>query len=387
MFVIDQAGNRQPARVLLDAGSQINLCTESFAKKLRLNLTKSNIPITGINNTACCATKLASIRIISRYQRFSFQATCAVLSALTHKLPAQSFDINQFNVPDNVYLADPQFNISADIDILLGAQFYLDLILPNKYVRGSHFPTIQETKLGYILAGNLPKHCHYKGPAVSFLARNNDSQILASLEKFWETETIPDNTPINNESACEEHFVKSTHRNQEGRFVVALPFKSDNPQLGESYATAEARFLSLERRFMRDSKLARDYANFIQEYKDLGHMTLIDNCSINSGVSNTYYLPHHAVFKHSSSTTKLRVVFDGSSKTTNGLSLNDILLVGPNVQQDLFSILLRFRMHNYVLIADIEKMYRQILVAEKDCHYQRILWRDSPLEQFKHRCV
>ena len=115
-------------------------------------------PITGINNTACYATNLASIRIISRYQRFSFQATCAVLSALTHKLPAQSFDINQFNVPDNVYLADPKFNISSDIDILLGAQFYLDLILPNKYVRGSHFPIIQETKLGYILAGNLPKH-------------------------------------------------------------------------------------------------------------------------------------------------------------------------------------------------------------------------------------
>ena len=90
------------------------------------------------------------------------------------------------------------------------------------------------------------------------------------------------------------------------------------------------------------------------------------------------------MFKHSSLTTKLRVVFDGSSKTTNGLSLNDVLLVGPNVQQDLFSILLRFRTHKYVLIADIEKMYRQIRVADEDCHYQRILWRDSPLEPLRH---
>ena len=63
--------------------------------------------------------------------------------------------------------------------------------------------------------------------------------------------------------ACEEHFVKSTHRNEEGRFVVSLPFKSDNPQLGESYGSAEARFLRLERQFMRDSKLAHEYANFI----------------------------------------------------------------------------------------------------------------------------
>ena len=88
-----------------------------------------------------------------------------------------------------------------------------------------------------------------------------------------------------------------------GRFVVSLPFESDNPQLGESYATAEARFLSLERRLKRDSELAREYANFIQEYRDLGHMALVDDCSVNSRVSNTYYLPHHAVFKHSSSTT------------------------------------------------------------------------------------
>ena len=94
--------------------------------------------------------------------------------------------------------------------VLLDVYKRQDLILANKYVRGSHFPIIQETKLGYILAGNLPKHCRYKGPAVSFLARNNDGQILESLEKFWETETIPDNAPINNESACEEHFVKST---------------------------------------------------------------------------------------------------------------------------------------------------------------------------------
>ena len=69
--------------------------------------------------------------------------------------------------------------------------------------------------------------------------------------------------------------------------MVSLPFKPDNLHLGESYTNAEARFLNLERRFRRDAKLARDYADFIKEYKDLGHMTLIDDCAINSGASNT----------------------------------------------------------------------------------------------------
>ncbi|XP_029054752.2 uncharacterized protein LOC114882037 [Osmia bicornis bicornis] len=90
-----------------------------------------------------------------------------------------------------------------------------------------------------------------------------------------------------------------------------------------------------------------------------------------------FYLPHHAVIKPSSTTTKLRVVFDGSAKTSNGLSLNDALMVGPTIQDDLFSLLLRFRMHAFVITGDIEKMYRQFLVRAEDRAYQRILWRDD----------
>jgi hypothetical protein len=62
-----------------------------------------------------------------------------------------------------------------------------------------------------------------------------------------------------------------------------------------------------------------EYSKFIQEYLQLNHMQLIKTTPKNDAV----YLPHHAVVKESSSTTRLRVVFDGSAKTTNGLSLND----------------------------------------------------------------
>ncbi|XP_075210146.1 uncharacterized protein LOC142317990 [Lycorma delicatula] len=99
--------------------------------------------------------------------------------------------------------------------------------------------------------------------------------------------------------------------------------------------------------------------------------------------SEVFYLPHHAVFKETSLTTKLRVVFDGSAKSSNGLSLNDTLIIGPKVQQDLFSIILRFRVHNYVITSDITKMYRQILVTQ-DSNLQRILWRENPEQDLKH---
>jgi hypothetical protein len=99
-----------------------------------------------------------------------------------------------------------------------------------------------------------------------------------------------------------------------------------------------------------------------------------------------FFLPHHAVFKESSTTTKTRVVFDASAKRTTGVSLNDVLMVGPKIQQDLISIVLRFRMHIYAMTTDISKMNRQIRVHPEDYDLQRILWRkssDEPLKQYQ----
>ncbi|XP_043604824.1 uncharacterized protein LOC122577568 [Bombus pyrosoma] len=90
-----------------------------------------------------------------------------------------------------------------------------------------------------------------------------------------------------------------------------------------------------------------------------------------------YYLPHHGVIKASSETTKLRVVFDGSATTSTGVSLNDALYTGPKLQEELVDILLRFRLYQYVLTGDIEKMYRQFLVRPEDRRYQKIVWRNE----------
>ncbi|XP_058840617.1 uncharacterized protein LOC131696100 [Topomyia yanbarensis] len=98
-----------------------------------------------------------------------------------------------------------------------------------------------------------------------------------------------------------------------------------------------------------------------------------------------YYLPHHGVEKAESTTTKLRVVFDASCRTDTGISLNQALMVGPVIRK-MLSIILRFRMHRYVIIADIEKMFRKIRVHPSDYPLQRILWRCSssqPLRTFE----
>ncbi|XP_023314005.1 uncharacterized protein LOC111693517 [Trichogramma pretiosum] len=116
----------------------------------------------------------------------------------------------------------------------------------------------------------------------------------------------------------------------------------------------------------------------MDEYLSMGHMTLCDDNE------DGYYLPHHAVIKESSETTKVRVVFDASAKTTTGISLNDTLMIGPTIQNTIFEQILKFRIHRIVVTADIAKMYRQILIHPEDRKFQKIFWfHDVKIKAFQ----
>ena len=99
---------------------------------------------------------------------------------------------------------------------------------------------------------------------------------------------------------------------------------------------------------------------------------------------NYFYMPHLCVFKNSSTTTKLRAVFDTSAKTTSGISTYDKLMVEPTFQKDLFIILIHFRMHQVALSADIAKVNRQVKFEEEDRDYHRILWKHQNSTEIKH---
>lgn len=117
----------------------------------------------------------------------------------------------------------------------------------------------------------------------------------------------------------------------------------------------------------------------MDEYLSLGHMEIVEPEERDIYMQHNY-LPHHAVIKESSITTKLRVVFDAACKTDTGVSLNDALYKGPSIQEDLVCIMARFRTYKFVISADIVKMYRQIWVAEQHRDRQRILCHSKPIQ-------
>eukprot|EP00096_Caligus_rogercresseyi_P004325 TRINITY_DN18551_c0_g1_i2.p1 TRINITY_DN18551_c0_g1~~TRINITY_DN18551_c0_g1_i2.p1 ORF type:complete len:575 (+),score=-58.22 TRINITY_DN18551_c0_g1_i2:136-1860(+) len=99
------------------------------------------------------------------------------------------------------------------------------------------------------------------------------------------------------------------------------------------------------------------------------------------------YLPHHSVIKKSSSTTKLRVVFDGSMTTSQGVSLNSQLFIGLKLQPDLVDILFRWRFKRIALSADIAKMYSQVALSRSQMDLLRFFWRptrNGPIREYRH---
>ena len=116
----------------------------------------------------------------------------------------------------------------------------------------------------------------------------------------------------------------------------------------------------------------------MREYFTLGHAEAVPESQLKH--LPQFYLPMHAVFKDSSTSTKIRIVFDGSAVTSTGISLNKALLVGPTLQPTLSNILLKFRTYPVALNADISKMYREVKLAAEDKDLHRFLWRESPQE-------
>ncbi|XP_063837179.1 uncharacterized protein LOC135086343 isoform X2 [Ostrinia nubilalis] len=277
----------------------------------------------------------------------------------------------------HIKLADENFSSAGEVDLLIGAELFYNLLCFGRHSLGEGCPILQKTKLGWIVSGSL---------ASPIQVRCNLS-LKTQLKHFWEMEECGDNpfTPHNDQvsyddKVCEKVFMTHT-RNAEGNFVIQLPFKFPISNLGQSKHIAQQRFHSLERKFSKNDEFKQMYIQFMREFEQTGRM---EKCTSSDVPLN--FLPHHAVVNLEKSTTPLRVVFDASCPTSSGYSPNDILHKGTIKQDTLNHILLRFRLHKYVINADIRKMFCCIHINADQQPLQCILWREEPhheLQTFK----
>lgn len=373
-------GREQEFRAILDSGSQVNLVTERLVKQLGIQPKHNTISIEGIGTSRKNCRHRVNLTLHSKLNGFATNLEAFVLPKIVSEQPAMQINVSTWPIPKNLPLADPNFNQPGHIDVLLGAEFFYQVLSIGQIKISDHLPTLQNTVFGWVVSGKVDEIQNRSATCCVF--SEDDDTTNALLERFWKLNEFDDNVSAYTamEKQCETHFAHNTKRDHTGRFIVRLPF-TDNPDtLGNSKQIALHRMYSLEKRLAKNQPLKESYVKFMEEYERLGHMTEV---SADVGDSDHYFIPHHCVIKPESSTTKLRVVFDASAKTSRGQSLNDVLHTGPKIQNDLFTILLRFRLPRYVFTTDIQKMYRQVLVHPDDRRFQMIIWRQDSSKELK----
>ncbi|KAH0814817.1 hypothetical protein GEV33_007974 [Tenebrio molitor] len=179
------------------------------------------------------------------------------IDKVTENLPAQTFSSNALNLPQSLQLADPHFNVSGPIDMLMGAQLFWQILNKGQISLGHNKPVLQQTHLGWIIGGAL--NISPEQNSLNHLVTNCHigADILhKQVERFFQIEDFGNKRNLSSEEIlCEEHFRQNYRRDLDGRFM-----------------TATKRFIALETKLQRDPALRNSYSDFIHEYLALDHM-------------------------------------------------------------------------------------------------------------------
>ena len=382
--------------MLFDSGSQRTYITEDLAKKLSLTLgEKSKISLVtfGSEKPQPLVTP-STVLNIELKDGSALQITANIIPKITGEMQRRPFNTRclqnwEYLWKDNA-LADtlPTEIESSTIDLLIGNDYYLDLILPQKveiqqglYMLGS--------KLGWILAGRTSESVKTtEEQSLLVLTYGNEIErntnvftavdkalpTKPNLEDFWRLESIGIlDTPRDPKDDQILQQFNETVQYADGRYKVSWPWKEEVENLPENHGLALGRLKSLLNRLRSNPDLGKQYGDIIEDQLKQGIIEKVPPRTSNQ--FRKHYIPHHAVINPTKTTTKVRIVYDASAKTkTENKSLNECLHKGPVMLQNLTGILLRFRLNRIALVSDIEKAFLQVSLAEESRDITRFLW-------------
>lgn len=379
------SGRTFVARGILDSASQRTIITTRAASALRLRFGATHASLSGVSQVEVRTKGTARLNISTLKNELVVEEhNVDILNHITAPLPTDPVSAELQTKLVGFALADPQYAIQGgQIDLLIGADLTPYVITGAPIKLGPQLPVLLPTVFGHALLGKAPIHDQGTGktePVV--LLTVEGPKLYDAVTRFWEVEHANYKPPLSDEEKlAEKLFVENHYRDEKGRYVVKIPLKPDHPPLGESKPQAIKRLFALERKLKMNPEFKKQYDAGMAEYIKLGHMVPAQNIP-----SRHFYLPHHAVVKESSSTTKVRIVMDAGAKSSTGVSLNDIQLVGPKLHPDLKNIITNLRRYKVIFTCDIKQMYRQIGVDSSDQDLQLVLWRfnpNDPIRTFK----
>ena len=201
--------------------------------------------------------------------------------------------------------------------------------------------------------------------------------FCSDLSFFWNTEHIGI-LPEEDEPTILQLFLdKIKYQTATRRYEVEFPCKTNLlNNLPDNYHLCELRLSSLLKKLNKDEnkQVLNAYQDIIYKQLQDGVIEEIQPNSTPKGI--VHYLPHHCVIKTEKSTSKVRIVYDGSAKANRkSISLNQCLHAGPSLVNNMIAVLMQFRMYKIGIVADISKAFLQIQITEKDRDLTRFIWK------------
>ncbi|XP_074645870.1 uncharacterized protein LOC141902130 [Tubulanus polymorphus] len=365
---------------VLDDCSTASYISEDIALKLGLQGQITDLNVDTIGSTKqTFSTMHVNFTVGSPNNRYSKNMNAYTVKRVSGYRPS----VNWNNLKQKLnHLNDirfPDVPKNARIELLIGLDAAdLHRCLEERF-GGDNEPIARRTPLGWTCVGKISNKTVITKHAYAYFVSAENIQLNEQLRLFWDLDSIgirnKDNVALF--TSDEKKAIEQTEKTRcfkDGRYEVGIPWRDQEPCFESNRETAFNRLKNLEKSLNNRPKVAIEYNRIIQNHLERGYIRKVPANEIASSPSE-WYLPHFPVVKLQRTTSKVRIVFDAAAKH-NGKCLNDAIYAGPNLQNDLINILIRFRRYAVALIGDLSEMFLQIGIREEDRRFHRFLWRD-----------
>ena len=358
--------NEVDACILLDTASSSSFCSSRLVHSLGIKGRDVKYMLSTLNGTEEKISTVVDFDIRS-YDGSSSLRMSNVL--VVDMIPLPSCDMNVRMYP---HLADLSIVPSCQhADILIGQDFAEALIPLEVRQGGKGEPFAVRTMFGWSINGPAHHKSSTGKRAISHFV--STMSIDDRVNKMWniENERFASNTAMSADDKRVLELWDSKVQKVDGHYQLPIPWKSDI-QVPNNIVMAKSRIASLKSSLKRKGLTAK-YDDEIQKLMIKGYAESVPDDNICA--TKVWYLPHHAVVTDKKP-GKTRIVYDCAAKY-EGESLNDKCLQGPDLNNKLLHVLLRFRQYQYAIMSDVEAMYYQVLIPPDDRDALRFLWFDT----------
>lgn len=383
---------------MFDSASDISIMDSELANQLGIDGPEKSLNIQWLDkNTQNFKSKIADVNISGTFKNAPVFRLHNVRLMKKINLPSQSLNMEQINSRYN-YLTnipvDSYQNGSPKILLSL-KEFRLTLSNQPPVSKGIG-PIATKTKLGWMIYGpieNLNEREDVQRVYTTFEVREDEmlEDLNAAVHKFISCDEFGSGDCKHVQSGEEKRsfaiLEKTTIRSEE-RYESGLLWKRENINLPNNYSYAVKRFESIEKKMDKDELYRNVYTTKINEYIKKGYAVQLSVEEAQKISPRTWYLPHFGVL-NKNKPGKFRLVFDAAAKF-QGISLNSSLMSGPDLNQPLVSVLLKFREKPIGVCGDIKEMFHQVLIRKEDQDSQRFVFRSDkkePLKVFKMQAM